>query len=215
VCSLPCVHQCCCLQADKPFFGICLGMQLLFDGSDESGGHEGLGIIKGKVRVFDTLFHAVTLTVRIHACTALTPGPANKRRVGGHRQCKPGGFSTLMEWVVGLGHSSWLVGCPKTHHLCHCIPGLVSILGLHFDQGLTSTHRFAPILLPPVALQVGEFDTAKGLPVPHIGWNTLHQLHSSDLLAAVAPTDRVYFVHSFRCEGAACVFVCGGKGARG
>lgn len=49
-----CVFTCvCCLQADKPFFGICLGMQLLFDGSDESGGHEGLGIIKGKVRVFD------------------------------------------------------------------------------------------------------------------------------------------------------------------
>jgi imidazoleglycerol phosphate synthase glutamine amidotransferase subunit HisH len=54
-------------------------------------------------------------------------------------------------------------------------------------------------------VQVGEFDTAKGLPVPHIGWNTLQQLRSSDLLAAVAPTDRVYFVHSFRWEG-----VCAG-----
>lgn len=38
------------LQSGKPFFGICLGMQLLFDGSDESGGCEGLGLIKGKVR---------------------------------------------------------------------------------------------------------------------------------------------------------------------
>lgn len=39
---------------------------------------------------------------------------------------------------------------------------------------------------------------SKGLPVPHIGWNTLHQARSSDLLASVAPSDRVYFVHSYR-----------------
>jgi len=39
-----------CVQDGKPFFGICLGLQLLFEGSDESGGHEGLGVIKGKVR---------------------------------------------------------------------------------------------------------------------------------------------------------------------
>jgi imidazoleglycerol phosphate synthase glutamine amidotransferase subunit HisH len=38
------------LQSGKPFFGICLGLQLLFEGSDESGGCEGLGLIKGKVR---------------------------------------------------------------------------------------------------------------------------------------------------------------------
>lgn len=81
------------IQDGKPFFGICLGLQLLFEGSDESGGHEGLGVIKGKV---------------------------------------------------------------------------------------------------------GEFDVSKGLPVPHIGWNTLHQARSSELLSSVAPSDRVYFVHSFR-----------------
>lgn len=64
-------------------------------------------------------------------------------------------------------------------------------------------------LPPPLPPQVGEFDTAKGLPVPHIGWNTLRQARSSDLLAAVAPTDRVYFVHSFRLV--AC-WHCGGVG---
>lgn len=58
------------------------------------------------------------------------------------------------------------------------------------------------MVLAACCWQVGEFDTAKGLPVPHIGWNTLHQARSSDLLAAVAPSDRVYFVHSFRCTGA-------------
>lgn len=34
----------------KPFLGICLGLQLLFAGSAESPGAEGLGILPGKIR---------------------------------------------------------------------------------------------------------------------------------------------------------------------
>lgn len=37
----------------KPFFGICLGMQLLFDTSEEFGVNEGLGLVKGRVVKFD------------------------------------------------------------------------------------------------------------------------------------------------------------------
>ncbi len=36
----------------KPLLGICLGMQLLFESSDEAPGTEGLGIIKGRVKRF-------------------------------------------------------------------------------------------------------------------------------------------------------------------
>ncbi|WEG13618.1 imidazole glycerol phosphate synthase subunit HisH [Pullulanibacillus sp. KACC 23026] len=36
----------------KPFFGICLGMQLLFDSSEEGGYSEGLGLIPGTIRRF-------------------------------------------------------------------------------------------------------------------------------------------------------------------
>jgi glutamine amidotransferase len=34
----------------RPFLGICVGMQMLFDGSDEASGSRGLGVIEGRVR---------------------------------------------------------------------------------------------------------------------------------------------------------------------
>ncbi len=37
------------LQKGTPFLGICLGLQLLFESSDETPGVEGLGILKGKI----------------------------------------------------------------------------------------------------------------------------------------------------------------------
>ena len=37
------------IESGKPFLGICLGLQLLFDESMEFGRHKGLGVIKGKV----------------------------------------------------------------------------------------------------------------------------------------------------------------------
>lgn len=36
----------------KPFLGICLGLQLLFEESEESPGVKGLGIFKGKIKKF-------------------------------------------------------------------------------------------------------------------------------------------------------------------
>nr|CCA25569.1 unnamed protein product [Albugo laibachii Nc14] len=40
------------IQADRPYLGICLGMQTLFESSEESDEHKGLGIIKGNVEKF-------------------------------------------------------------------------------------------------------------------------------------------------------------------
>lgn len=36
-------------EKETPFLGICLGLQLLFEGSEESSGVEGLGILKGHI----------------------------------------------------------------------------------------------------------------------------------------------------------------------
>ena len=37
------------IDMKKPFLGICLGLQLMFDESEESPGVKGLGILKGKI----------------------------------------------------------------------------------------------------------------------------------------------------------------------
>lgn len=37
------------VESKKPFFGICLGLQLLFESSEEAPGVKGLGVLKGKI----------------------------------------------------------------------------------------------------------------------------------------------------------------------
>jgi imidazole glycerol-phosphate synthase subunit HisH len=39
-------------KSEKPFFGICVGYQMLFEGSEEAPGEKGLGVFGGQVRKF-------------------------------------------------------------------------------------------------------------------------------------------------------------------
>ena len=41
------------VRGGMPFLGFCLGLQMLFETSDENGQHEGLGVLPGKVVRFD------------------------------------------------------------------------------------------------------------------------------------------------------------------
>jgi len=41
------------IQEGKPFLGICLGLQMLFDVGYEDGEHEGLGVLPGEVKRFE------------------------------------------------------------------------------------------------------------------------------------------------------------------
>jgi len=69
-------------SSEKPLLGVCLGMQLLFDGSEEHGGAVGLGIIEGSVVKLDAqgerLPHIGWTAVdwsRKHALNADLPDP--------------------------------------------------------------------------------------------------------------------------------------------
>lgn len=42
------------IRDDLPFLGICVGLQLLFEVSEELGEHRGLGVIPGRVKRFDS-----------------------------------------------------------------------------------------------------------------------------------------------------------------
>jgi glutamine amidotransferase len=81
------------VERGTPLFGICIGMQLLFEESEEHGQHRGLGVLPGRVRRFED-----------------------------------------------------------------------------------------------------------GLPVPHMGWNTLRARREHPLLEGVADGSHVYFVHSYYCD---------------
>lgn len=43
------------IDTGKPFLGVCVGMQLLFDVGEELGEHEGLGILRGHVLRLDAI----------------------------------------------------------------------------------------------------------------------------------------------------------------
>lgn len=47
------------IKNSKPFMGVCLGMQLLFSESEEFGNHQGLNIVKGKVKKFSDAYKPI------------------------------------------------------------------------------------------------------------------------------------------------------------
>ena len=72
----PVVHE--AVEAGTPFIGICVGMQMLFDASEEAPGVKGLGIIPGEVRrltvTSERLPHMGWNTLRIRAGSKLFEG---------------------------------------------------------------------------------------------------------------------------------------------
>jgi glutamine amidotransferase len=69
------VHE--AIEAEKPFLGICVGMQMLFDSSEEAPGCKGLGILPGEVRRLDTterLPHMGWNTLKIRIGSVLFDG---------------------------------------------------------------------------------------------------------------------------------------------
>lgn len=68
------------IRDGKPFLGLCLGMQLLYEGSEEAPGVKGLSILKGSVKKFK--FHKGGLKVP-HMGWNVIRQPRGKRRASG------------------------------------------------------------------------------------------------------------------------------------
>ena len=64
------------IRAGKPYLGLCLGLQILFDGSDEDPTCQGLGVLPGRVRRFAV---APPLKVPHMGWNACRHGPAVAR----------------------------------------------------------------------------------------------------------------------------------------
>jgi len=72
------------VEAGTPLLGICIGMQLLFEESEEHGRHLGLGILPGRVRRFDdslTVPHMGWNTLRARRAHPLLDGVADGAHV--------------------------------------------------------------------------------------------------------------------------------------
>ena len=52
-----------CINLNKPILGICVGMQMLFEYSNEYGRHKGLGILKGEIIRFNDEVNAIKYKV--------------------------------------------------------------------------------------------------------------------------------------------------------
>jgi glutamine amidotransferase/cyclase len=91
------------LLADRPFLGICIGLQCLFEGSDESPGVAGLGVIPGRVGRFPAgdlaVPHMGWNGLRVHRDSELLAGLAADRFYFVHSYCaRPGAENA--DWVL-------------------------------------------------------------------------------------------------------------------
>jgi len=53
------------IASQKPYLGICLGFQILFEESEEHGHHTGLGIFKGKITHFKNHLAGLPINIKI------------------------------------------------------------------------------------------------------------------------------------------------------
>lgn len=65
---------------DKPLLGICLGMQLLYESSEEGGGTAGLGLISGRLKKFDNTIQTIQKVPHMgwNTCQSYTDHPLVK-----------------------------------------------------------------------------------------------------------------------------------------
>ena len=95
------------IRQDKPFLGICLGMQVLFEESEESPGVPGLGILPGKVIRIPTRLkipHMGWNSLQLKAPCPLLGGAGGRYVYFVHSYCCEPADKGLVTAVTGYGY---------------------------------------------------------------------------------------------------------------
>jgi imidazoleglycerol phosphate synthase glutamine amidotransferase subunit HisH len=203
------------IERGDPFLGICLGMQMLFDASDENGGCEGLHILGGHCRRFPT---GVFEDAEPGATAPTDPIRAVEPKLTGKSSREPmadsiaAALETEAERVVTTSFAADGDDPPSSEEAAPVLqngpgsdlppppeipPGPEPPIG-----GVRPPMLEAPVIEPappppPAPIAAAPVEAAdleplrRRVKVPHVGWNS------------VEPTgEHYYFVHSYFVEPA-------------
>lgn len=135
----------------KPLLGICLGMQLLFDQSEEHGKHEGLGLLPGRVVRFQGDFKVPHMGW--NELTFTQPSPL-------FEGLEPGHVYFVHSYHALPERREDLLATTDYHQPVTAIVGRGSVYGMQFhpeksgELGMALLGRFA-VLAGQAAAQVG------------------------------------------------------------
>lgn len=102
--------------------------------------------------------------------------------------------------LPGVGAAADAMARLESHGLVDLVPRLTQpLLGICLGMQLLfeSSEEGATRCLGVFPGAVRRFEASPGMPVPHMGWNSLHALAPHPLLAGVSAGDYAYFVHSY------------------
>jgi imidazole glycerol-phosphate synthase subunit HisH len=102
--------------------------------------------------------------------------------------------------LPGVGAAADAMRRLHDHGLAELIPHLQApLLGICLGMQLLFEHSAEgdTACLGVISGSITRLMPARGLPVPHMGWNTLAIRREDPLLANLTERDRLYFVHSF------------------
>jgi len=191
------------IERGDPFLGICLGMQLLFDGSDENGGQEGLRVLPGRCRRFPAGMKVPAEPGARERMRSIEPDCSVKPAVPVVSAGPAAGFGAPISSPLGGGDRADLpfveTELGAEGEAAANQPASISASTMHpGDTGPTHVAGMAAAApAEPLAEPLAEPDDSDAPPlerrvkVPHAGWND------------VEPTgDHYYFVHSYYVEAA-------------
>ena len=180
------------IERGDPFLGICLGMQLLFDGSDENDGQEGLHVLEGWCRRFpDNLEEEAepgAKQMEAKPAEVIAEGAAPPQSIAAP-EAVPSPAPTLAS--ASSSPSSDPAGDLDPDALFAETPAPSAAPGMS-GAAATATAPASAAASQPAANAQPEpspIKLVRRLKVPHMGWNE------------VEPTgDHYYFVHSYYVE---------------